>query len=96
MLKNEGFRWDEKVEEALERLKKAMSEAPTLGLPDFSKPFTLETNASSTGVGVVLSQEGRPLAFISKALSPRHQRLSVYDKELMAVLIVVDKWRHYL
>ena len=55
LLKKEGFWWDEKVEEAFQELKKAMSEVPTLGLPDFSKPFTLETDASSIGVGVVLS-----------------------------------------
>lgn len=44
----------------------------------------------------MLIQEGRPLAFISQALSQRHLGLSVYDKELLAVLGAVDKWRHYL
>ena len=41
-------------------------------------------------------QEARPLAYISQALAPKHLALSVYDKELIVVLVVVDKWRHYL
>jgi len=73
-----------------------MSEVPTLGLPDFDKPFVLETDASASGVRVVLVQEGRSLAFLNKALAPRHLGLSIYEKELLAVLMVVDKWRHYL
>jgi len=84
------------VDEAFELLKKAMSEVLVLGMLDFNKPFTLETDASGVGIGVVLSQEGRPMAFLSQALSPRHQGLNIYDKKLLAVLMVVDKWRHYL
>ena len=64
-LLNEGFNWNHKAEEAFEQLKKALSEVPTLGLPDFSNPFTLEIDASDTGVGAVLSLEGKPLAFLS-------------------------------
>jgi len=94
LLKKEGFNWNEKAEEAFVLLKKAMSEVPTLSLPDFNKPFVLEIDASSNGVGVVLMQEGR--AFISQVLTPSHLGLSVYDKELLVVLIAVDKWRHYL
>ena len=73
-----------------------MSEAPVQGLLDFSKAFVLETNACGKRVGAVLMQEGRPLAFISQALASRHEGLSIYEKELLAVLIAVDKWRHYL
>ena len=73
-----------------------MSEVPTLGLLDFSKPFILETDASANVIGVVLVQECRPLAFLSQALAPRHLGLSIYEKELLPVLMIVDKWRHYL
>ena len=68
-----------------------MSQVPMLGLPDFCQPFVLETDASDFGVGAVLMQGDRPLA-----LAPEHSGLSVYDKELLVVLIAVEKWRHYL
>ena len=68
-----------------------MTEAPVLALPDFSKKFIVETNTSGKGIGIALMQEGRPLAYISKALSPRHLGLSVYDKELLAVLGAIEK-----
>lgn len=70
--------------------------APVFGNPNFTQPFTLETDASGTGVGAVLLQNGHPLAFISKSLEPSTQGLSVYEKEYLANLMAVDQWRHYL
>ena len=67
-----------------------------LGILDFSIPFHLETDASGFGVGAVLLQNGHPLAFISKALGPRNQGLSVYEKGYLTILMAVDQWRHYL
>jgi hypothetical protein len=67
-----------------------------LVLPDFSQTFVLEINASGSGVGAVLMQCGHPLAFMSKLLSPRLQGLSTYEKEYLAMLMVVDQWRCYL
>ena len=67
-----------------------------LGLPDFSKPFILEMDASASGIGVVLVQEGRPLAFLSQALAPKHLGLSIYEKKMLAILMALDKWCHYL
>ncbi|CAL1414734.1 unnamed protein product [Linum trigynum] len=96
LLKKNGFQWSAAAENAFVALKTAMSHAPVLGLPDFTQAFTLETDASGTGVGAVLSQGGRPLAFYSKALSLRNQGLSTYEKEYLAVLMAVDHWRHYL
>jgi len=55
----------------------------------------VETDACDSGAGVVLMQEGWPLACISQGLAPKHLGLSVYEKELIAMLVEVDRWRHY-
>ena len=67
-----------------------------LGLPDFTKTFVIETDASTHGIGAVLMQEGHPLAYISRSLGPRWQGLSVYEKELLALVFAVQKWQQYL
>lgn len=60
--------WTQEHEEAFAALKKALTSAPVLAIPDFVKQFCIETDASKSGVGAVLLQEGHPLAFISKPL----------------------------
>lgn len=77
-------------------LKKALVSDPVLALPDLSKPFTVEMNASQFGIGAALLQDKHPVAYISKALSPRNQLLSVYDKKLLALMHAVEKWHSYL
>lgn len=94
--KGVSFRWGSEAEAAFQQLKQALTSAPVLGLPDFSKQFTVETNASDAGIGAVLSQEGHPIAYLSKALGPRSKGLSTYEKECMAILLAVDHWRSYL
>ncbi|KAF3772046.1 Retrovirus-related Pol polyprotein from transposon 297 [Nymphaea thermarum] len=96
MLKNGPFQWTDKSREAFTQLKAALMSAPVLALPDFEKEFTVETNASDVGVGAVLSEEGHPIAFMSKALTKRAKPLSTYEKELLAMVLAVDKWRPYL
>jgi hypothetical protein len=77
-------------------VKSKLLEAPVLALPDFSQQFVVQTDASDIGIGVVLTQAGHPIAFISKALSKRSQMMSTYEKECMAILLAVEKWRAYL
>ena len=73
-----------------------MVSPPVLALPNFSEKFIMETDAFGGGTEAVLMQGGHPLAYISKALSSRHQALSVYEKELLAIVYAVIKWHHYL
>lgn len=73
-----------------------MTSAPVLVLPNFSLPFTIETDASGKGIGAVLQQQGHPIACASKALGLKAQCLSTYEKECLAILMAVDHWYHYL
>ncbi|GMI83363.1 hypothetical protein HRI_002005600 [Hibiscus trionum] len=81
MLKKEGFSWSEEFRKAFELLKKVMCKAHVLALPNFNKAFYLETDASARGTGVVLTQEGRPIAYLSKVIGPKNVDLSIYEKE---------------
>lgn len=99
VIKGSVFRWSNEAQMAFEKLKSAMTSAPVLALPDFSKEFIVETDASGVGIGAVLMQEKHPIAYISKALSPRYQSLSVYagyfdgSKEMVS-LSSVQEVRH--
>lgn len=73
-----------------------MTTAPVLAVPNFDKPFIIEPDASKTGIGAVLMQDGHPLAYISRSLGPKWQALSVYEKELLAIVFSVQKWEQYL
>ena len=94
--KDQCFVWTTEHQHAFDLLKQALCSAHVLALRDFSLPFHIETDASGTGVGAVLQQNGHPIAFLSKALNPRNQGLSVHEKEYLAILMAVDHWRHYL
>jgi hypothetical protein len=90
------FLWGPDQEQAFRILKQALAQAPVLALPDFSQQFVLETDACNTGIGAVLMQHGHPVAYLSQALCARSQTLSTYEKECMAIILAVDKWRAYL
>ena len=96
LLKKNNFQWTDIAQTAFEQLKKVMVTAPVLALPNFNLPFVVESDASSEGIGAVLSQEGKPIAYFSKGLGPKHQALSVYEREMLAILAAVKKWNAYL
>jgi hypothetical protein len=83
-------------EEAFNTLKDKLTHAPLLQLPDFQKVFELECDASGIGLGAVLLQEGKPIAYFSEKLSGASLRYSTYDKELYALVRTLQTWQHYL
>lgn len=96
MLKKDGFHWSLDAEHAFKQLQHALTTTPVLALPDFTKKFTLECDASGIRIGALLSQDQHPIAFMSKTLSQRHLALSVYDKEMLAIVTAFQHWRPYL
>ncbi|KAL3530116.1 hypothetical protein ACH5RR_009438 [Cinchona calisaya] len=96
MHKKDKFKWCEEFEKAFEKLKMTMSVTLVLALPNFTKPFIIETDACHRGIGAMLMQEKRPMAYFSKALSRRNLGFSIYEKELLALVSAISKWRHYL
>jgi hypothetical protein len=77
------------AKDAFLKLKAAVSHALVLALPDFEKPFLIECDASGLGIGAVLMQSNRPIAFLSKALKGRALHMSTYEKELFALVTAV-------
>lgn len=73
-----------------------MTTTPVLTLPNFDLPFVVETDTSDIGIGAVLMQQNKPVAFLSKALSEQHKHLSIYEKEFLALIMAVERWRPYL
>lgn len=73
-----------------------MTQPPILALLDMTKQFIIEIDASSRGMRAVLMQEGHPIVFINKSFRVKQQTLSTYERELLAILLTVTKWRHYL
>jgi hypothetical protein len=96
LLKTNSFTWTPAAAQAFQTLKMAMCTTPVLALPDFTKTFVLECDALGKGIGVVLMQEGQPLAFTNKQLSKRNMCKSIYEKEMLAILNVIDLWCPYL
>jgi hypothetical protein len=87
--------WTDEAHLAFEKLKHAMTHTPVLALPRFDMVFAVEIDACDEGIGAVLMQENKPLAFLSKALELKNKQLSIYE-EFLALIIAVDRWRPYL
>ncbi|WVZ76064.1 hypothetical protein U9M48_024066 [Paspalum notatum var. saurae] len=90
------FHWGTTQEKAFNTLKDKLTHAPLLQLPDFSKTFELECDASGIGIGGVLLQEGKPVAYFSEKLNGPSLTYSTYDKELYALVRVLETWVEFI
>ncbi|KAL0447605.1 UNVERIFIED_CONTAM: Transposon Tf2-11 polyprotein [Sesamum latifolium] len=94
--KTETWNWTPQCQESFDKLKRAMVTDLVLALPNMSKSFVVETDASDFALGGVLMQDGHPVAFESRKLKDVERRYSVHEKELLAVVHCLRLWRHYL
>jgi hypothetical protein len=96
LAKKVEFKWTPECQESFETLKKKLNTAPVLILPDVHKLFSVYSNASYTGLGCVLMQEGRVVACSSRHLKIHERNYPTHDFELAAVVHALKTWRHYL
>jgi hypothetical protein len=96
MKKGVLFYWGATIEHSFNTLIDKLTHAPLLQLPDFGKIFEFECDASGIGIGGVLLQEGKPIAYFSEKLSEPSLNYLTYDKELYALFHVLETWQHYL
>ncbi|GJW42420.1 retrotransposon-related protein [Tanacetum coccineum] len=89
--KLQGAQWNPKAQETFEKLQQAMIQSPILALPNFDEEFVIETDASGIGLGAVLQQNKHLIAYLSKTLAPKHQSLSTYEKELLVMVLALQK-----
>ncbi|CAB0029779.1 unnamed protein product [Trichogramma brassicae] len=98
--KTEEWKWGEEQQTAFERLKSALTSAPVLARPDFSKPFKVQCDASGVAVGAVLTQEQQdgehPIVYASRSLTGAERNYSTTEKECLAVLWSIRKFRPYI
>ncbi len=88
--------WTDECDKAFTGVKHALTHAPVLALPDSNKPFEVICDACGIGLGAVLLQDGRPIAFEGKRMSPAEQNNHVGEQELLAVVHALELWRCYL
>ncbi|KAJ9159677.1 hypothetical protein P3X46_025162, partial [Hevea brasiliensis] len=94
--KNVNFVWEQKQDDAFHKIKDMLCSALVLALPDFSKTFEIECDASGIGIGAVLMQDKRPIAYFIDKLNGAALNYSTYDKELYALVRALETWQHYL
>ena len=78
-----------------EEVKHLLTVAPVLAYFDPSKELSIQCNASGHGLGAALLQEGRPLAYASRALSNTETRCATIEKEMLAIVFALEKWHQY-
>jgi hypothetical protein len=93
---NTKFEWSEACERSFQELKRRLTTAPVLTLPNIKKDFVVYYDASRLGLGCVLMQEGKVVAYASRQLKKNEENYPTHDFELAAVVHALKIWRHYL
>ena len=99
--KDHKFEWTTECQNSFDTLKERFTEEPVLTMPDHTKPFQIESDASKYASGAVLTQldsngNRHPCAYISKTFSPTERNYEIYDRELLAIIRALEEWRHYI
>jgi hypothetical protein len=99
--KDTKFDWNDQCQEAFKTLKGRFLQEPMLMMPDHSKPFQIESDASRYASGVVLTQtdingDRHPVAFLSKIFTDTERQYEIYDRKLLGIIQALKEWRHYI
>ena len=97
--KGETFQWGDECSKSFNRLKASLSGAPVLAFPVFGKDasaFVVQTDASAIGLGAVLEQNGKVIAYASRVLTKPEKNYSVIQRECLAIIFALKQFRHYL
>lgn len=94
--KDTEWHWDQAQRTSFEELKRLVTNAPTLKFFDVNKPVMLSVDASSEGIGAVILQEGKPVAYASRALTDCQRRYAQIEKELLAIVYGCEKFHQYV
>ena len=94
--KNVKYEWSEKCQRGFDKLKAFLTEAPVLTQPTCGKEYVIFSDASLNGLGCVLMQEGKVVAYASRQLKPHEKNYPTHDLELAAIVFALKIWRHYL
>nr|KAJ0188146.1 hypothetical protein LSAT_V11C900481340 [Lactuca sativa] len=94
--KSMAFAWEEKQEKAFQTLKRALCTAPILSLAEGIKDFVVYCDASNQGLGCILIQQGKVIAYASRQLKTHEVNYTTHDLELGVVVFTLKIWRHYL
>jgi hypothetical protein len=94
--KGKTFEWTPRRESSFQELKKRLTTAPVLTMPDIEKLFSIYCDASGQGLGCVLMQDSHVMAYSSRKLRKLEEKYMTHDLELVAVVHALKIWRHYI
>jgi hypothetical protein len=94
--KGKTFEWTPRHEASFQELKKILTTAPVLTMPDMEKPFSIYCDASGQGLECVLMQDGHVVAYASRQFKKHEEKYPTHDLELAAVVHALKIWRHYI
>ncbi|GFY25926.1 retrovirus-related Pol polyprotein from transposon 297 [Trichonephila clavipes] len=89
------FNWSGEAQDSFDQIKRTITEAPILQLPNFSEQFKLFADASGVGIGAVLQQNQKPIAFASRTLNKAERNYTVTERECLAVIWALNKFKTY-